>query len=101
MKLVLLQLACLTCLNLLSGCSKADTDKDTGSAKSFTLKDWICTITPSECHPTELQKLFTAPPDAMYETTLGGKQLRIPMGFVHPLQMSAKDGLHNMRSGCH
>ena len=88
----ILQLAGIALLCLLSGCSKAGDEKAVGSAKAFTLKDWLCTITPSQCHPTELQKLFKAPPDAMYETTLGGKQLRIPMGFVDPIELIPKDG---------
>lgn len=35
---------------------------------------------------------ITAPPDARYETTLSGKRLRIPMGFVDPIELIAKDG---------
>jgi hypothetical protein len=72
-------------LCLLCGCSKDGDEQAQAFAMDFTLKDWLCTITPRECHRPVLEKLFTAPPDAMYKATRWGTKLQIPMGYIDPV----------------
>ena len=81
----------VTPLCLLCGCSKAGDEQAQGIAVDFTLKDWLCTITPSECHQPVLEKLFTAPPDAMYQATQWGTKLQIPMGYIDPVTVIFPD----------
>ncbi|GAA4358479.1 hypothetical protein GCM10023165_53400 [Variovorax defluvii] len=79
----------------LCGCGKADEDKRPGSAEQFSLKDYLCTITPAECHRKALQSLYLAPPDAIYETTLGGKAFHIPMGYIGEIQVMSSGELRD------
>jgi hypothetical protein len=89
------QIALAAIALILCGCGKADEAKRPGSAEQFSLKDYLCTITPTECHRKEVQRLFLAPPDAIYEATLGGKALHIPMGYVHPIQAASSGELRD------
>lgn len=82
---------------LMCGCGKADEGKRPGSAEQFGLKDYLCTITPIECHRNELQKLFLAPPDAIYKATLGGKALHISMGYVDPIEATSGGELRDQK----
>lgn len=81
----------VTPLCVLCGCSKAGDEQVQGVVKNFSLKDWLCTITPSECHRPVLENLFTAPPDAMYQTTRWGTKLQIPMGYIDPITVMFPD----------
>lgn len=58
---------------------------------NFTLKDWLCLYAPDKCEGEAMQKIYLAPPDAKFEVTLNGKQLRIPMSYVHASVMAGTD----------
>lgn len=78
---------CVIAMSLLCACSQADEGSSPANAKEFSLKDYLCVLTPNDCHGQLTQKLFTAPPDAMYERKLGGKSLRIPMAYLDYLEL--------------
>lgn len=94
---ILGQIALAAVALIICGCGKTEEAMGPGSAEQFSLKDYLCTITPAECHRKEVQRLFLAPPDAIYETTLGGKALRIPMGYVHPIQAASSGELRDQK----
>lgn len=74
--------------SLFNGCSNSDLSDSAmkleplDSANAFKLKDYLCTITPSDCHSKLMQKVYLAPPDAIYERKVGNKPLRIPMAYL-------------------
>jgi hypothetical protein len=79
---IALLLAC--CLS--AACSEPDNNGKKllppNSPGALTPKDYLCAITPGDCHGALIQKLYLAPPDAMYERKVGGKPLRIPMAYL-------------------
>ena len=74
----------LLCLAGVAGCEQSTPDKKTNE---FTLADYLCILTPSQCHGDLYKKVYLAPPDAIYEITLNGKKLKIPMGYLNTAQL--------------
>ncbi|MBT2335580.1 hypothetical protein J7E49_16905 [Variovorax paradoxus] len=81
------RLICVALLCLLGGCSQAESGKGGEEAKAFALKDYLCAITPADCHGKLIQNLYLAPADAMYERKVGGKKVRIPMAYLSFIEL--------------
>lgn len=71
---------------LVSACSPK-TSAGNENADSLKLKEQFCSIAPSECNSKFAQKVYLAPPDAIYERMIRDQKLRIPFGYVSSTEM--------------
>ncbi|MDO8177176.1 MAG: hypothetical protein Q7T62_02920 [Undibacterium sp.] len=71
---------------LVSACSpRTSTGKE--SEATLKLKEQFCSIAPDECNSKFAQKVYLAPPDAIYERMVRDQKLRIPFGYVSSTEM--------------
>ncbi|MFM2067979.1 MAG: hypothetical protein RLZZ584_2888 [Pseudomonadota bacterium] len=55
--------------------------------ESFPIAEYLCAITPSDCHSELYRRVYLAPPDATYEIVMNGRRLVVPMGYIDTAQL--------------
>jgi hypothetical protein len=53
----------------------------------MTLRDFVCASAPEDCHRDQVLRLYSADQQTLYDAVLGEHHLRIPLGYVAPVQV--------------
>lgn len=64
-----------------------DIHADNSDKEEIGLADYLCAVAPVSCSSDLYKRVYLAPPEEIYEITLNGRRLVVPMGYIDTTQL--------------